>query len=680
MRFSRRWLADYIDLPTEINELIDVLSMRGLVVDDVETNGNDLVLDLDVPSNRPDAMNHFGVARELAAALDRSLHWPDRTLVESDTPVDSLATVAVDNAEDCPRFVARAIVGVRVGRSPAWLRERLEAIGARPVNNVVDVTNFVLWEMGHPLHAYDLDRLQQHRLWVRRATAGERLVTLDDIERRLDATDLVISDAEDPVGLAGVMGGANSAIEVGAQRVLLEGALFDARTVRRMARRHALHTDAGHRFERGMAFDGMIEAVDRAAALIAELTGGEVCLGRLDNAANAPPAATIRLRSERVRALLGIEIQPQSYRGVLENLGFEVRSHKGFDMVSVPYQRGDVRREVDLIEEIARHHGYDRLPGTVPSLRGAPTNTGSVELLAEGRLKSLCTALGFWETIALSFSNEVEQRQFLGSEVRLPRVTNPLSDATDCLRATLLPGLLAATARNRNHGQERILLFELGRCFTGGRKRIDECRHLALVASGPALPRHWTASSRQYDLSDLKGAMDTLADRMGWLRWRWEAASVPGLRAESAARLCGERGHGVAGVISSTVGEAVGIDGPVWIAEIEVEGALDNLPPPTIAHPLARFPASERDLSILLPIDVTYQTLASEILSLRSIPLDTIDLIDVYRGDDLPERHHSLTLRLRYRSDDRTLVGEEVDSAQETLTDHLQAQLGARVR
>ena len=684
MRFSTNWLRDYVDVPPDQRELVSALSMLGLVVDDATPRGEDLQLDLDIPSNRPDVMNHFGVARELAATLEVEYRPPRAGVDEGSTSAASLAAVEIEDAAACPRYAARVIVGVSVEPSPPWLCERLEAIGLRPVNNVADVTNFVLWEMGHPLHAFDLDKLSGAKVIVRRARDGERLTTLDSIERRLVPADLVIADAQRPVALAGVMGGADTAIEPGAQRLLLEGALFEPTTVRRMAKRHGTQTDASHRFERGLAFDGMLAALDRAAALIADVAGGEVCSGRLDVFAEEPAPRVLELRTSRVERLLGAAIDRDSIAGLLRRLSFEV-TERGDDLrVTIPSWRGDVQREVDLIEEVARLYGYDRLVPTLPTLRHQSVSAAEAgRSRSERRLKRLCTSLNFWEAMTFTFTSETAQRPFRAPGVELVPLAKPLSESMAVLRPRLGPGLLSAIAHNLNHGVPGVRLFELGRCFEPGEDKIVERSHLALVACGPAKPRNWASDSRPFDFSDLSGALATLTQRMKWPALSLHPEEAPGFQSGACAGLTvadRDRSIGTAGRVANEAAEAFGIDIPVWLAEIDVDDLLQRVPAIDEVNPLPRFPAAERDLSLLLRTEVSYAALAASLEELDHLPLETHELVDVYVGDDLPAGHRSLTLRLVYRAAERTLTSEEIEDAHQAVVDHLQASLGASQR
>ena len=681
MRFSRNWIADYTDLPDETQALCATLSMLGLVVDDARPEGDDLSLDLDLPSNRPDVLNHHGLARELAIALDANLRQPSDEVSESGDPTTSLASVRVEDPAGCPRFAARVIVDVEVGASPDWMCARLESIGLRPINNVVDVTNFVMWELGRPMHAYDLDELVDGQLVVRRARDGERLVTLDVVERKLTSDDLVIADHEQPVGIAGVMGGAKTGVTESTRRVLLECAYFDPVTVRRMSKRLGLHTDASHRFERDMSPQGILAAVQRACHLIALQGGGTVSSEGIDAVGSLPEARRLVLRAERLRGYLGVEVSADRVTAILSALGFAVSDAAGDFEVVVPPRRIDVSREEDLIEEIARFHGYDQLPSTLPLLRRRDTRGASEALRRERRLKDICAASGYWEAMTFVFTSATEQTPFLDGETPLALV-NPISEAMGVMRTSMLPGLLAAIARNRNRGARRVRLFEVGRTFHGRDSGPPiERRRLALAACGAAHEAHFAVPEVSSGFGELKGTLETLRARMRWPRIEWSAAHVPGLQPGSAAEIrIGELAAGIAGKVAPEVPAALGTDVAVWAAELEVGALLEHEATDFSIDPLPRYPAGERDLTILIDDHLPFGTIVAEVTALQGIPLAELRLLDLYSGGDVPDGRLAATLRLTYRANDRTLTAEEIEAAQERVVDHLERCLGAARR
>jgi len=688
MYFSAQWLSRYVDLPQSIDELAAVLTRCGMVVEDQRRHGSDTVFDLDIPSNRVDAMNHLGVAREVAAALRVELALPDTSAPQTAPPAAELATVEIDDLEGCPRYAARLIRGVTIAPSPTWLVELIEAIGLRPLNNVADITNFVLWEFGHPLHAFDFDKLAENRIVVRRAREGERLVTLDDIERKLVAADLIIADAEKPVALAGVMGGADSAIIDASTNVLLEGAWFDPAAVRATAQRLNLHTDASHRFERSPAHDGMLAALDRAAALVVELAGGELAEGTIDVVGTLPAATSTTLRAARLKGLLGIDVDRADVEEILGRLGFTVDVQDGDYTVAIPSFRQDVTAEEDLIEEVGRHIGYDRLPATLPVIRTAE-EPGTTEVLAEQRLKHCLSAAGCHEAMSSSLSSAAEQSVFGDTADDLVTLGNPISESLAVLRAHVTPGLLAAVAHNVNHGQTSLRLFEIGRCFAGPLtdKGISERWGLGIALSGARRAPHWDENSPAVDFFDLKGIIDNVAHQMAWPAWHWSAGTQDGTVAGATAVLRSGDGDGPArgwaGKISREAAAQFGIDVEVWAAEIDIDALLSQPHPTARYTPMSRFPGGVRDVALVLQRDIAYADVESTVRQAAAsadLPLVAVSLVEIYEGEEIPDGERGMTLRFLFRAADRTLTADEIDAGQKSLVASLADACGARQR
>jgi len=712
MLFSADWLARYVELPESIDELAELLTRSGMVVDDMRRHGNDTVFDLDIPSNRVDAMNHLGVAREIATARRVALRPPmagcapragesastvpesdppaselTSIIAECDPPASDLTSVTIEDFDGCPRYAARLVRGIKVAPSPPWLAALIEAIGLRPLNNVADITNFVLWELGHPLHAFDFDKLGEHRIVVRRGRDGETLVTLDDVERKLVSTDVIIADAGNPVALAGIMGGADSAITDASTNVLLEGAWFDPAAVRATGQRLNLHTDASHRFERSPARDGMLAALDRAAALVVELAGGELARGTIDVVGTLPEPVSVDLRPTRLYGLLGIEVTPEDIEDILSRLGFTVQRNESGYAVGVPSFRPDVTREEDLIEEVGRHIGYDRLPATLPVIRSAE-EPGTLEVLGEQRLKRCLAAAGCHEAMSSSLSSPDEQFAFADAE--LVKLANPISESLGVLRAHISPGLLAAVAHNINHGQTSLRLFEVGRCFTGPLTDdgVTERWGLGIALTGARRAHHWDEDSAAVDLFDLKGIIDSTTQQMAWPAWEWTSGERRGLVPGATALLHAVDGeqpvaHGWAGKLAADAAARFGIDTDVWIAEIDIDNLLVRPHPTARYEPMSRFPGGVRDVALVLPDEVSYATIEETVRQAAenaSLPLAGTSLVEIYEGDEIPADSRGMTVRFLFRAADRTLTAEEIDAGQRTLVDTLVSSCGARQR
>ena len=688
MLFSSNWLARYVELPEETSHLAELLTRCGMVVEDIRSHSDGALLDLDIPSNRVDAMNHYGLAREIATARRSDLQAPEILVNESDPATDQLTAIAIDDLNGCPRYTARLIRGVKVEPSPQWLANLIESIGLRPLNNVADITNFVLWELGHPLHAFDFDRLVDHQIVVRRARKSESLVALDHIEHNLTSSDLVIADGQRPVALAGVIGGAETSITNDTVNVLIEGAWFDPATVRATAHRLNLHTDASHRFERSPAHDGMLLAIDRAASLIQEIGGGALSRGTIDVVGTLPEPVSTTLRQTRLKGLLGIEIPSFEVEEILTRLGFSLAAKTGGYDVGVPSFRPDVTREEDLIEEVGRHNGYDRLPATLPVVRSIQ-DSGTPEILGEQRLKQCLVAAGCREIMSSSLSSLLEQSGFVGQVEDLVSINNPISEELSVLRAHLVPGLLGAVAHNLNHGQTSLRLFEVGRCFAGPLTNdgVTEYWSMAIALTGSQRRDHWKDVSTPVDFYDLKGIVEHVTKQMAWPKWQWGAGKSPGIDQSATALIRNGAGGNIpagwAGRISADTAQTFDIDAEVWVVELNIDKPIGLPHPTTPYHPVSRFPGGSRDVALVLPegsdygvVETTVRVAAAEAM----LPLADITLIEIYKGDEIPPGHRGMTLRFTFRAADRTLTAAEIEAGQKKLVDTLSKKLGARQR
>ena len=688
MLFSSNWLARYVELPEETSHLAELLTRCGMVVEDIRSHSDGALLDLDIPSNRVDAMNHYGLAREIATARRSDLQAPEILVNESDPATDQLTAIAIDDLNGCPRYTARLIRGVKVEPSPQWLANLIESIGLRPLNNVADITNFVLWELGHPLHAFDFDQLVDHQIVVRRARKSETFVALDHIEHNLTSSDLVIADGQRPVALAGVIGGAETSITNDTVNVLIEGAWFDPATVRATAHRLNLHTDASHRFERSPAHDGMLLAIDRAASLIQEIGGGALSRGTVDVVGTLPEPVNTTLRQTRLKGLLGIEVPSSEVEEILTRLGFSLAAKTGGYDVGVPSFRPDVTREEDLIEEVGRHNGYDRLPATLPVVRSIQ-DSGTPEILGEQRLKQSLVAAGCREIMSSSLSSLLEQSGFVGQVEDLVSINNPISEELSVLRAHLVPGLLRAVAHNLNHGQTSLRLFEVGRCFAGPLTDdgVTEYWSMAIALTGSQRRDHWKDVSTPVDFYDLKGIVEHVTKQMAWPKWQWGAGKSPGIDQSATALIRNGAGGNIpagwAGRISADTAQTFDIDAEVWVVELNIDKPI-GLPHPTTPYlPVSRFPGGSRDVALVLPegsnygvVETTVRVAAAEAM----LPLAGITLIEIYKGDEIPPGHRGMTLRFTFRAADRTLTAAEIEAGQKKLVDTLSKKLGARQR
>ena len=638
----------------------------------------DVAIDFEVTPNRPDCLSVVGIAREVAALAGQALRLPSTQLDESGAAVSDSARVDIEDAEGCPRYVARVIRGVQVGPSPRWLQDRLRAVGQRPINNVVDVTNFVMLELGQPLHAFDLARLEQQRIVVRRAQPGEALTTLDGARHELDGDVLVIADGQRPVALAGIMGGAESEVTSTTTDVLLESAYFDPRLIRRTAARFGLRTEASARFERGADWALPDVANRRAAALIAETCGGLVAAGGIDVAPGRLRRRTLTLRPQRASELLAVDLSAAMCRTYLERLGCSVRdTDDGRLEVDAPSFRPDLEREIDLVEEVGRVHGYEEVPVNV-ELRGpAPTRAGGA-YDEQRRLRRTLTAAGLDEALTSSIVPDP------WAELTGPvgcRLANPPADGVSCLRTSLVPGLLDVAGRNFRQRAPGLGLFEVGQVFVadeaGGHREV---LRVAGLLAGMTSASPWRQEHRRADVLDLKGIVEVLLE--GLTQATFEADQPPMWRAGQAARVgLGDTPLGTLGQLDAQLAARFDLPSDTYIFEFDcaVLFAAWAAESP-VFRPLPKFPPIERDLAIVLDAQIAAGRVAAEIQAVAPDLVENVDLFDVYDGDQVEAGKRSLAFSLRLRSADRTLEDGDADGVVNAALERLQGAFGAQLR
>jgi phenylalanyl-tRNA synthetase beta chain len=663
MKIPLSWLREFTPFEVEAQRLADDLTAAGLAVDAIEKLGGETVLDLDITTNRVDCMNVYGVAREVAALYGLSLRPLELSLVESGPPAAQAFDVAIEAKDLCGRFCAR-LFDVRIAPSPAWLRDRLEQVGIRSINNFVDLTNYVMIEMGQPSHAFDLSRLPGGQLVVRWSRPGERLTTLDGVERELPARVGVIAGqgGEPVLALAGVMGGASSEIGDDTRVVALEAAWWEPLAVRRGARALAMHTEASHRMERGIDIGAGPDSLARLAHLLQKIGGGSVRPGLVERTGNGRPARSLRLRPERVSALLGTDVPQARQLAILASLGFVAEERGGEITVRVPSWRMDVTGEADLAEEVGRHHGIRRIPTALPPA----SRPGSLRRSQrrERRIREVLTGIGLSEVINYGF---VAGAQADAPEHARIRLANPLTEEQDTLRGSLvMPELVNTLRTNLRLGRRDVAIFELGRVFAPGQPMPREQRRLAVLLSGVTHPHHWSLRARPVDLFDLKGFVELLFERLGQ-----PAPAVDGGGAAPAflhpGRAVGlSRGGepiGYAGALHPDVRARFELRDEAVVLEIGLDAVLEE-PPRTVRFTaLDRFPAIQRDLSILCDESTPAAAIDARVRAAAGERLRSASLLDRYTGNQVPPGKVSLTVSLRFQDPERTLTGEEVQAA-----------------
>ena len=669
MKISLNWLQTLVDidiLGLEAERLARALTMVGLAVDLVEPVGDDFVFDVDVTTNRPDCLNHLGIARELAAQYRLKLRLPDFSSPRTHAAEAAGFPVAIgiEDPDLCPRYSGRVLTRVKIGESPEWLRKRLESVGQRPISNVVDITNYVLFELGQPLHAFDYSKLDGQRIVVRRARAGEWIRTLDGVGRELADSMLMICDASRPVAVAGVMGGEDSEIGEGSTSILLESAYFDPASIRRTSKALGLSTEASYRFERGADPEMPIRALNLACRLIEECCGARCVSGVIDVNPLPYQAREMKVRHKRIFQVLGVEVDRDDAAEILKGLEFrpEGDGDEAF-RVWVPSFRRDIGVEEDLVEEVARHIGYERIPSSYPPpmQAGKPLVTDDHDHLLADTLVSF----GFYQASNYAFSNPPREANFLGSEPDLVSLANPLTDLDTHLRSTLLPGLMESVRRNLNFGSRNIRLFEMGAVYRPDRERgagVIETPMLALAALGEFQDPHWSQPSTKLGFSHVKGMVEGVLNRFD-CRVEWiQVEDVPFLHPGAAARLQPSEGEvlGLMGELHPRLREELKLPGRAFYCELFLEPLYRKPLLPPRFESLGRFQPVDRDLSFLLDKAVPFNKIESLVQALHIPELKAFRLIDLYHGSGLPQGRVSLTVRLTFEAPGRTLTQAEI--------------------
>ncbi|HZS46719.1 MAG TPA: phenylalanine--tRNA ligase subunit beta [Blastocatellia bacterium] len=685
MRVSYSWLREFVDFEVTARELAEKLTMVGLAVDTIEQVGDDYALEIDLTSNRPDCLSHLGVARELAAIFRSPLKLPVPEFEQSDTDISEITSVEILNPEWCPRYAARVIRGVKIGPSPSWLVKRLEVLGQRSINNIADITNYVMFELGQPTHAFDFNRLAGHKIIVRNARDGEMLTTLNGVEHRLTPNVLVIADAEKAIALGGVMGGLDSEITDDTVDVLLEAAFFERANVRRTAKQLNLPTEASYRFERGTDYNLPPFAADRCIQLIQQLAGGTVVRGAVDNYPEPFERQPVKLRYRRIEELTGLQVAPKEVEHIISALDFHVEPllHSTEWLVMPPSFRIDISCEEDLIEEVARHFGYDKIKTTLPGWGGSGGYTPGES--QRRSIRDTLTTLGFNEAISFSFYDSSKDALFRDADTQTITLLNPIIENLDQMRTSLLPGLLDAVQHNFNHGTRNVNLFELGRCFNFAGEVIHEREMLSMVMTGQVSEADWQRQNETVDFYALKGVIEAMFEKLGFTNLQFVRSSSPYLHPGQSAEIrMGDSGiyetYGSFGRLHPKIAGEFKLKQPVFVADVPFYKLVEAKPPRVRYEPLPRFPVASRDLSAIFPKDAVFDDIIAAISGLDIEQLKSVRLFDVYSGKNLPEGKISLSIALRFRDPQRTLTEEEINSWFDRITVLLGEKFGAELR
>ncbi|MDR3763655.1 MAG: phenylalanine--tRNA ligase subunit beta [Acidobacteriota bacterium] len=670
MKISAEWIRDFVS-PTATNrEVAEALTVSGIAIEGYFGQGADETWEAEITTNRVDAMNHYGVAREVSAIYDVDLK-PLAATVAAGAPGDF--PITIEAADGCSRYTARVVRGVKIGPSPAKIAHRLELVDQRSINNVADASNYVLNEIGQPTHAFDLDTLEGGKIIVRRARAGETITTLDGVERKLAPEDIVIADAVKPVGIAGVMGGEATMITDATKNVLIESAWFDPVSIRRTARRLGMHTDASHRYERG-ADCGITQA---ACARVVELilaTAGGAASDEIDVIGRTLAQPQITLAASEVKRILGVEVPVNEIARILRRLGFTVEqgapskseggpfkpsvglSGEQF-AVTVPTWRLDVEREIDLIEEVARIYSYLKIPDTLPSFSG-----GVVELpnaRKQAALRGRLLALGYNESLTSTFIPQEEAKAFAASEP--VRIANPLSEEASTMRTTLVPGLLQQVAYNLNRGNDEVRLFESGHVYAMQGEQVDEHGALAFVATGSSAEATVHAKATPLTFFHLKGDVEQLIAAFAAANVAYDRQVPAWLHPGRSARAVVEgKTVAVFGQLHPEVAAQRKLKQDVFVAEVYIEALFPLTLREPAYTPISKYPAVERDFSFVLADGVEFASIQAKIEGLKIAELIAVIPAEVFRGGSLAKGTYSFLLRVRFQSAARTLRDDEV--------------------
>jgi phenylalanyl-tRNA synthetase beta chain len=659
MKLTPTWLRDFVDLKVDNRQLAHDLTSIGIAVEGISGEGDSAVFEMEIGTNRPDAMNHYGVAREASAFYD----IPLKPFAPKLPAASGLAgmTITVEDGRYCPRFTARVIRDVMIKPSPSNIGNRLARLDQRPINNAVDATNYVLWEIGKPTHVFDLDLLEGG-IVVRFARPGETLKTLDGVERKLTTEDLVVADSKKPVGLAGVMGGYDTMITERTRNILIESAWWDPATIRKASKRHALHTDASHRFERGADFESTIPSTDRVAELILASGGGKLTGDLIDVVVGGRDQAPIVLNISEVHRILGKALSVEEILRILTRMGFEFTAerHDGDEFtVTVPSWRLDVEREIDIIEEIARLHGYDNFPNTLPAFAGAVVD--QPDAAKDATLRSSLLGLGYNESVSLTFISSEDAKRF--SPALELTLANPLSEEASVMRTSLVPGMLNMLAYNLNRGSGDVRLFEAGHVYEAEGTKSVEPEQICLGSTGRALPTnvHLPQESRPISFFDMKGDIENLLESFDYTTLHYDAQASDYYHPGRSARAIMD-GAVVAqfGQLHPEVAGARKIRQDIFLAELY----LDRLYQHDLHEPryraLPRYPAVERDFSFVFADAVSFEQIHETANKLNLETLTSFMPAEIFRGGNVPAGRYSILLRAVFQSGERTLREDEV--------------------
>ena len=685
MKVVYNWLKEFVDIAEPASDLRAQLSLAGIAIDSIEETPAGPVLDAEITANRPDCLGHVGIAREVAAIYRLPVKPLEPKLRESAEKVESAARVEIESPDLCGRYTARVLRGVKVQPSPDWLRQRLESIGEKSINNVVDVTNYVMFELGQPLHAFDFDKLSEKRIIVRRAKPGEKIRTLDNAERTVTKDMCVIADASRAVAIAGVMGGSDSEIGFSTRNILIESAWFDPISVRRTSKALGLRTEASYRFERGADPEMAELASRRVAELIQQVAGGELFAGVVDVYPRRTAPQQISLSRAELLRVMGSDVPDQDIEQILTALGFQPkRTGDGASAVwhcVQPSWRRDVTRGVDLVEEVARHYGYDRFPPRLP-----PAKTPAHRLphaAAMDRLRERIIGLGYQEIVAIPIVDTQRDEIFRPEGISPAVIGNPLAEDAAVMRSSGVVSMISALEWNLNRGQRNLRLFEIGKRYELRDGEPVETAVLTLGATGLAREKSIYEPAREFSFADLKGDLDRLGELAGGLTW--QAGAPAWLTPARSSHLATNQkaSLGVAGQLSRRLADQLKLRQDIFVAELALEPLLKITESARAAlkfAPIPRFPTVERDFALILNDGTAFAQVESVIRSLNIPELRSVEAADLFRGGQIPAGKFSLMIRVTFQRADATLTDAQIAEFSSRIVAALEKELGAILR
>jgi len=679
MKISYDWLREYVETDVSADRLAEMLTMAGLSVESIIRLGADHILETEITANRPDWLSVIGVAREISAMTGKKLNMP-KIKTPNTAPAQNDINIKVEDAPLCPKYTARVIRGVRVAESPAWLKARIEAMGLRSVNNIVDITNFCLFETGEPMHAFDLDKISGRQILIRKARQAEKLVTIDGKEAVLDPSVLIIADSARPIAVAGVMGGLNTEVTAATQNILLEAAYFDPVSIRRTSRKLGVSTDSSYRFERRVDIENIVYASERAAGLICEIAGGAaediISIGQAQD-----KKRTVSMSGSKLNKLSGMTIPPEKAKAILAGLGLRsISQTTREETFEIPGFRQDLQSEIDLIEEVLRVYGYNNVPDTMPNVM-AQTNFDP-KLKFEKTARQILCGFGLDEIIGYSLLN----KKLAGCAASLPadsiaEIMNPLSAEQEMMRPSLMSGMLGAIAWNLNRKNKDLKLFELGNVYyKKSGDSFGQDKYICVGICGQ-INGGWDGCARHVQFSDIRGIFENLCEEFGMQEVSFEESQDT--RFSSLARAILKikgRPVGVCGAVSQRLLSEFDIKDKVYLLEVNLEELFGLFLPERRFKELPKYPSILRDISIVVSKETRNAPLVSVIRTAGGFILKSVDLVDRYSGKQIPEEKISLTYRLEYQDPHKTLEDKDVAGVHSNILAALEKNFGAKLR